>query len=240
MTKCALQVTTFSLAVILGTVSTAAAEEEFVSLFNGKDLEGWVQRGGKAKYAVEDGAIVGQSIPLTPNSFLCTAKTYRDFVLELEFKVDAELNSGIQFRSNAYDEPTKVKLDNGKTKTIPAKRVHGYQFEIDNSVKRDRWWTGGVYDEGRRGWLFPGIHGGDGSAFTNQGRDITKKDDWNKVRIETDGDSIKTYLNGELRSDFEDSMTPEGFIALQVHGVGSRLTPITVRWRNIRIIDRSE
>src|SRR5262249_31666213 len=76
--------------------SADKAEEGFVNLFNGKDLDGWVQRGGKAKYRVEDGQIVGSTVPNTPNSFLCTKKDYGDFILELEFKVQAPLNSGVQ------------------------------------------------------------------------------------------------------------------------------------------------
>ena len=71
------------------------------SVFDGTSLEGWVQRGGEAVYAVEDGAIVGSTVPGTPNSFLCTEKPYGDFVLELEFEVDERLNSGIQIRSNS-------------------------------------------------------------------------------------------------------------------------------------------
>lgn len=212
-----------------------AAEENFTPLFDGTTLEGWVQRGGKAKYFVEDDAIVGQSVPLTGNSFLCTEKEYGDFILELEFKVDPRLNSGIQVRSNSYDKATTITGDDGKTKTIEAKRVHGYQFEIDNDGKKDRMWSGGIYDEGRRGWLFPGIRGGDEGTFTEQGRKITKRDDWNTVRIEAVGNHFKTYLNGELRADFEDDMTPKGFIALQVHGVGAKTEPLQVQWRKIRI-----
>ena len=113
------------------------SEKGWVNLFNGKTLEGWEQRGGKAKYAVEDGAIVGTTVPRTPNSFLCTKKVEGDFVLELEFKVDPRLNSGIQIRSNSVP---------GYGKGV----VHGYQVEIDPS---ERSYSCGVYDESRRGWL---------------------------------------------------------------------------------------
>lgn len=221
--------------LVLSSLSPAGNAEEFLPLFDGKTLDGWVQRGGKAKYFVEDGAIVGQSVPLTANSFLCTEKEYGDFILELEFKVDPRLNSGIQIRSNSYDKPITITSDDGKTKTIDAKRVHGYQFEIDNDNKMNRMWSGGIYDEGRRGWLFPGLRGGNETAFSEQGRKITKLDDWNTVRIEAVGKRIRTYLNGELRADFEDDMTPRGFLALQVHGVGGKIEPLQVRWRNIRL-----
>lgn len=77
-----------------------------VDLFNGKDLSGWVQRGGKARYTVANGEIVGRTVLDTPNSFLCTEKTYGDFIFECDFKVDPKLNSGVQFRSECFDQPT--------------------------------------------------------------------------------------------------------------------------------------
>src|SRR5207237_6182021 len=107
------------------------------------------QRCGKAKYRAEAGQIVGASVPNTGNSFLCTKRDYADFILELEFKVDPPLNSGVQVRSHCFEEEKTVELA-GKKIRIPAGRVHGYQVEIDPS---DRAWTGGIYEEGRRGWL---------------------------------------------------------------------------------------
>src|SRR4051812_11219664 len=117
---------------------------DWVALFNGKSLDGWVQRGGKAKYRVENGEIVGTSVPNTANSFLCTKRDYADFVLELEFKVHPKLNSGVQIRSHSFDEAKTIDA-NGKKIKIPAGRVHGYQVEIDPSPRA---YTGGVYDEG--------------------------------------------------------------------------------------------
>jgi hypothetical protein len=213
--------------------ATVAAGDGYVALFDGKSLEGWVQKGGKAKFRVEDNAIVGQTVANTPNSFLCTKKTYSDFVLEYEYKCDNALNSGVQFRSSVYDKLTTVKI-RGKEKTFPAGRVHGYQCEIDPN-KPDRMWNSGVYDEGRRGWLYPGKNGGDGQAFTKQGQTIYKREQWNSVKIVCQGDHIQTWLNNVLRADFEDDLTAEGFIALQVHGIGKRQETLEVRWRNLRI-----
>ncbi len=214
--------------------ATVAAQDRYVELFNGKSLEGWVQKGGQAQYRVEDGSIVGQSVPNTPNSFLCTKKNYGDFVLEFEYKCDDGLNSGVQFRSTVYDEDTTVKIK-GKNKKFPAGRVHGYQCEIDPN-KPKRMWSAGIYDEGRRGWLFPGQRGGDATAFTKHGQTIYRKGEWNSVRIVCKGDHIQTWLNNEPRADFKDDLTAEGFIALQVHGVGDRKDPLKVRWRKIRIL----
>ena len=204
--------------------SAAPATSEWKPLFDGKSLDGWKQRGGAAKYRVEDGMVVGACVPNTSNSFLCTERDYGDFVLELEFKVDPKLNSGVQIRSECFDEATEAKR-NGKKREIPAGRVHGYQVEIDPS---DRAWTGGIYDEGRRGWL-------DDLADNEPARKAFKPGEWNQFRIECRGDSIKTWLNGVPAADLKDSMTPRGFIALQVHGVGANTDPREVRWRNIRI-----
>ena len=205
-------------ALVLLTAPLAA--EEWKPLFDGKSLDGWEQKGGEAKYRVEDGQVVGTSVPNTGNSFLCTTKNYGDFILELEFKVDPRLNSGVQIRSQCFDVPMEV-----AGKKIPAGRVHGYQVEIDPS---DRAWSGGIYDEGRRGWL-------NNLENNEAARKAFKQDDWNQFRVECRGDGIKTWLNGVPAADLKDGMTPEGIIALQVHGVGAEKEPREVRWRNIRI-----
>ena len=217
---------------------TARAEAGWNNLFNGKDLSGWVQRGGKASYAVEGDTIVGTSTLSTPNTFLCTEKTYADFVLEYDFKVDPKLNSGVQIRSECFDAPKAIKW-NDKTLDISEGRVHGYQVEIDPDVPRKRLWSGGIYDEARRGWLFPsdGADGKQGKAFSEQGLRIFKPQDWNHIRVEAIGDSIKTWLNGTPCADLKDGLTARGFIALQVHQIGSDKSRdgTQVRWRNIRI-----
>ena len=102
----------------------------FQSLFDGENLDGWVKRGGKATYRVEDGAIVGTTAPNTPNTFLCTERDFADFELRLEFKVDSRMNSGVQFRS-VYAESPLVYSHGGKETKVSAKTVHGYQYEID-------------------------------------------------------------------------------------------------------------
>lgn len=225
----------FCAAIALGI--TATAQDGFTDLFNGKDTEGWIKRGGDAKYSVVDGALVGESVPKTPNTFLCPPKEYGDFVLEYDFKVDPRLNSGVQIRSQAFDKETVVKDAKGKEIKVPANRVHGYQIEIDNDPKRKRWWTAGLFEEGCRGWIFPGFGGGDGAKFTEQGGKLTKVDDWNHVKIEAVGDHFRTWLNGELRVDAKDSRVAKGFIGFQVHGIGNEADKVgtKVMWKNIRI-----
>jgi hypothetical protein len=216
-----------ALLALVAPLSTALAAEKdgFQPLFNGKNLEGWEQHSGKAEYRVEDGAIVGKTVAGTGNSFLCTKKEYGDFILELEFKVADGMNSGIQFRSQFYTRDTEIEIA-GKKKKFPADRVFGYQSEIDPSPRA---YTGGVYDEARRGWLFD-------LKDNEAARKAFKNGEWNKARIECRGDHIQTWINGVKAADFRDSMTLKGIIALQVHGIGKGKPPgDEVRWRNIRI-----
>ncbi len=189
-------------------------KEGFVKLFDGKTLEGWVQRNGKAKYAVEDGCIVGTAVRRTPNSFLCTKKDYDDFILELEFKVDPGLNSGVQIRSHS-----KKEYKNG--------RVHGYQVEIDPSPRA---YSGGIYDEATgRTWL-------QDLSKNEKARKAFKPKQWNTFRIIAKGNSIKTWINGVPAADLKDDRSAKGFIALQVHGIKNKEQEgLQVRWRNIRI-----
>lgn len=183
-------------------------------LFNGEDFTGWTQKGGKAKYTVDGDQIVGTTVPSTPNSFLCTEKNYSDFILEYEFKVDPRINSGVQIRSNSLPD-------------YKSGRVHGYQVEIDPS---ERAWTAGIYEEGARGWL-------NNLKDNEPARKAFKQNEWNHVRVEAVGDSLKTWLNGVPAADLKDSQTATGFIGLQVHGVGGKKEPMQIRWKNIRIKD---
>jgi hypothetical protein len=198
----------------------------WVPLFNGLDLDGWIQRGGKARYHVDRGEIVGQTVPNTPNSFLCTQRQFTNFILELDFKPMTGLNSGIQVRSECLDDDRTIEAD-PKPIRIPAGRVHGYQIEIDPS---DRAWTGGIYDEGRRGWL-------QDLKDNEPARQAFRANAWNHLRIECRGDSLRTWLNGVPAAHLRDPMTPAGFIGLQVHGVGDRADPLEVRWRNLWLLE---
>jgi hypothetical protein len=204
----------FYLTFFITTISLAQDQDGWSYLFNGKDLNGWIQRNGNAEYRVENEQIIGVSVPDEPNSFLCTKENYSDFILEVEVNVDPPLNSGIQFRSLSLNS-----YQNG--------RVHGYQCEIDPS---SRAWSGGIYDEARRGWLY-------NLARNPKGQRAFQQGEWNKYRIEAIGDTIRTWINGIMCSNLVDEETGSGFIALQVHEVGNDAEKIgkTVRWRNIRI-----
>ena len=231
----------FKLSVIALTslvASSLLAQDGWVDLFNGKNLDGWAEHSGKAKYTVADGVLTGESVPDSGNSFLCTTQTFENFEFELEYQCDALLNSGVQIRSEFFSEARTLNIG-GKEIKVAADRVHGYQCEIDMDAARGRMWTGGIYDEARRGWLFPadGEKGKQGMAFSEQGRAVTKNGEWNKLRIVANGASIKTWLNGEARAEINDRLTPRGLIALQVHGVGNATNKVglKVSFRDIRL-----
>lgn len=199
-----------------------SAEEEpypnvqWTELFNGQDLTGWAQANGTATYEAKDGAVVGTTVPKSPNSFLKSARMFGNFVLEYEFKVDEKMNSGVQVRSHNFES-------HGKN------RVHGYQIEIDPAARA---WSAGLYDEARRGWLF------DLKAKPEAGAAF-KHNDWNKIRVSFVGDHIQTWINGVAATDLHDGLTPAGFIYLQVHGIGNdaKRAGEQVAWRNIRVKD---
>jgi hypothetical protein len=190
-----------------------AGEAGWEALFNGQDLKGWKKLNGEAGFVVENGEIVGISRLNTPNTFLAAGKTYGDFILEYEFWVDPLLNSGVQFRSLS-----RADYQNG--------RVHGYQAEIDPS---ERAYTGGIYDEARRGWLYP-------LSLNPMGRKAFRQGAWNHMRIQAIGPNIGIWVNSVNTANIIDDMTLEGLIALQVHSINhSSMEGRQVRWRDIRI-----
>ncbi|MDT0688054.1 3-keto-disaccharide hydrolase [Autumnicola psychrophila] len=187
------------------------------NLFNGESLEGWNQMGGDANYGVKDNAIVGSTVHNSPNTFLTTNKMYDNFILEVDFRVDSTINSGIQIRSNSLPH-----YQDG--------RVHGYQVEIDPS---ERAYSAGIYDEARRGWLHT-------LENNPEARKAFKQNEWNSYRIEAIGDTIKTWINDVPASYLIDDKTNSGFIALQVHSIGENdQEGKEVMWKDIRILTDS-
>lgn len=191
--------------------------ESWIDLFDGESLTGWTIKGGDGSYEIQDNTIVGITKNNTANTFLVTDKTYGDFILELDAKIDSTINSGIQIRSNILSH-----YRDGK--------VHGYQVEIDPS---DRSWSGGIYDESRRGWL---------NTLENnpEAQKAFKQNEWNHFRIEAIGDTIKTWINETPASYLIDDMTQKGFIGLQVHGIKEKqLEGSKVMFKNIKILTDS-
>ena len=194
-------------------IAASGQEAKWQDLFNGKNLKGWERLNGTADFKVKDKTIIGISKKGSPNTFLATKKMYDNFILEFEFKVDDGFNSGVQIRSQSIKD-----YNNG--------RVHGYQFEIDPT---ERGWSGGIYDEARRGWLYP-------SSKNEKAKKAFKNNEWNKGRVEAIGNSIRTWVNGVACADLIDDMTLSGFIALQVHSVSDSDVGKSVSFRNIRIL----
>jgi len=197
-------------------------EKKFIALFDGKTLDGWEVRGGKASYKVEDGAIVGTTAEGSPNTFLCTKKEYGDFELMFEVKCDKELNSGVQIRSHAYEKDTTLP---GEKRPRPAGTVYGYQCEIAPGTAT----SGNFWDEARRKkWL-------DDFSKKPEAQKAFKDGEWNQYRIVAQGDRIRSWVNGVACADFRDKEDTRGFIGLQVHSVKPGTGPYQVRWKNLKL-----
>ena len=198
--------------------SRVADDEEWIALFDGKTLDGWKVSGGTAKYAVEDGVIVGTTVEGSPNTFLCKGD-FQDFALELEVKCDPKLNSGVQVRSHIYakDDPDP---ENARRAGV----VYGPQCEI---ARKETGTAARFYDEGRRGrWL---------CELKPDAKDAFQDEGWNRYRVVVQGNHYRSWINGILASDFKDDADAHGLVGLQVHGIGKGEGPYKVRWRGLRI-----
>ena len=181
------------------------------------DLSKWEIKEGNAEFIIDDGIITGTSILKSPSTYLGTKMNYKDFILEFEVNVSSGLNSGVQFRS--------LKSNNSRNS------VYGYQLELEaDKPERNRLWSGGIYDQSRRSiFLYP-------LSVNPIARSAFKADEWNFVRVEAIGNSIRTWINGIQCSNLIDDTSVEGFIALQIHSIGKKsLEGKTVKWKNIRI-----
>lgn len=199
-------------------VGALAQNSGFVNLFNGKNLDGWSQRNGTATYRVEGDAIVGETSEGSPNSFLCTDQLYGDFELNFDVKVDSQLNSGVQIRSQSEGD-------------TPTGRVNGPQVEISLDKM-----AGYVYGESAGGWMTPDADRKPTDRFIDG--------EWNSYRIVAFGNQIQTWINGHQISNLTHEERfkshPKGFIGLQVHGIGAGQGPYEVRWRNLKLRDLSK
>jgi hypothetical protein len=204
-------------------VTDAADKANWVTLFDGKTLDGWTRQGGFANYEAKDGMIIGTTAEGSKNTFLCKGP-YSDFELELQVLCDKELNSGIQIRSHVYEKDTPQM---SKPERIREKgEVYGYQCEIATEESGS---SGNFWDEGRRTqWL-------DDFSSKPQARQAFKEGQWNQYRIVAQGDRIRSWVNGVPCADFRDDLDATGFIGLQVHGIKQGTGPFQVRWKNIRI-----
>ncbi len=185
----------FSLSLFLiscsGTKKTAQTSSKSKTLFNGKNLEGWINHGTE-KWYVEEGDLICESGPDAEYGYLSTVDYYDDFELELEFKQEANGNSGVFFRS-----------------TVEGTKVSGWQVEV--APPGDH--TGGIYESYGRGWLI---------QPEAQLDDALKMGEWNKMKIRAVGPTVTTWVNSTQMITIEDQKIGEGkgAIALQIHSGG--------------------
>ena len=205
--------------------------DDWTSLFDGKSLAGWTHSTlGTAKYSVVDGAIKGETVEGSPNSFLLSDGQYGDFELEFDVKVHDGLNSGCQIRSREKSEADLAASGkNGK----PAKdvdRFFGPQVEIEKSPGQ----AGYIYGEATGlGWLSPE------PQDKEHAHEHMKNGEWNHFRILAKGARIQTWINGNAVADLthEDvyKTHPKGHLGLQVHKIKKGTGPFDVYWKNIKI-----
>jgi hypothetical protein len=185
-----------------------ASDTGWTTLFNGKDLAGWTELEGKTKFEAKDGMIIGTTIPNNPNSVLCTNKSYDNFILALDIKVDSTLNSGVQIRSHLNKKG----------------EVYGYQIEVDPSKRA---WSGGIYDCRRRGWMI-------NLKDKPEKQKAFKNGAWNHYKIKFNGDTLESWINEIPIATLVDTLRdPSGFIGLQADG--NKQGGLKVQFKNIRI-----
>lgn len=195
-------------------VSCGNTQADWYDLVADQELSDWEVRNGNAEYYLEDGVIVGTTVANSPNTFLCTRENYGDFILEFEVMVDPAINSGVQFRSHSRQE-----YNDGQ--------FHGYQAEIDPSPRA---WSGGIYEEGKRGWLYT-------LENNPEGRTAFENGEWNHYRIEAIGNRLAIWVNGINTANLIDDAEASGYIGLQVHSVPhDSLAGKQIKWRNIKIL----
>jgi hypothetical protein len=204
-------------------LAAAPAENWFA---NGK-LDGFKVVSGTASYKVENGVLVGTTVEGSPNTFLATEKSFKDFELEFEVKVDDQLNSGVQVRSHLAKEGDKAPEGSKNNKPLPPGRLYGPQCEIAINGT-----AGDFYDEARRGTWWSILTKTE-NVRTAAAKAAFKKGEWNHYRIVVKGDHYQSWVHDVLAADFKQPNDPEGQIGFQVHGIKKGTGPFSVRWRNV-------
>jgi hypothetical protein len=179
------------LVMVVMSMALTANAQRTTSLFNGKDLTGW-NINGTEKWYVENGELICESGPDKNYGYLSTTKSYKNFELNLQFKQEANGNSGVFFRSS-----------------IEGVKISGWQVEVAPINNH----SGGVYESYGRGWLI---------QPTAEGEKALKVGEWNKMKILVKDDVVTTWLNGQQMITLKDEKIGkgEGFIALQIHDGG--------------------
>jgi len=217
----------------------SVSNEGWTDLFDGKTLTGWKvlnenqsAADSTLNFYIEDNMIVCNTTLNTGGGYLATEKSFDNFILEFDVKIDTFLNSGMQCRGRFWDKDTATVYlagdEKGTTRLVNWKKgsIWGYQVEVDPSARA---WSGGLYEPGNRGWLVT-LKG------KNETRKAFKPFDWNHYRILMDGSKIQVWVNGVQTVDTTDEMTSSGFIGIQFHGAGDEWQKDKKSmWKNIRI-----
>ncbi|WP_146512069.1 3-keto-disaccharide hydrolase [Thalassoglobus neptunius] len=204
--------------VVISIFSSSAFADDWATLFDGNNLEGWKPSRDNTQFAIADGVILGTSSGQT--HFLHTVETYGDFELEMEVKLhDTDLNSGVQIRTSLTRKNAKGQL---------RESIHGPQVDLGKSPGR----SGHIYNQGNGAWITPKE-----DWIRNE---LMVNGEWNKLRVMAVGPRIQTWINGIQVADVTDEEAyekyPSGVIALQVHGVKkSPEKPRHVSFRSIRV-----
>jgi hypothetical protein len=206
--------------MLLNTDAEPELTEGFTSLFNGKDLSGWAAKGGTCTFKVRDGLLVGECVPGSESTYLCTEQSdYQDFVFTCEMKWEVDCNSGVMFRAQTRHDKNGAVL------------VFGPQAEMEG-FSQDRHWSGGIYGQSCGGYFYPLWLKEHQAA-----RAATRKDDWNRLTISANGNSVKTWVNGVPASHWiDDGSYPRGFFGLQIHKGAKGV----VLWREIYVKQLAE
>lgn len=185
----------------------------FVSLYNGKNLDGWAPYAGHCTFEAKGDVIVGTTVPGSPSTYLSNLKDdYTDFIFTAELKWEVDGNTGYMFRG-------KVKEENGK------QTVFGPQAEMEADSKK-RFWSGGIYGQSCGGWYYPlwlEAHEKARQAVNYQG--------WNRITVKAVGRVVKTWVNGVPAAHWTNDEYLKGFFSLQIHS-GKKGS---VHFRNIKV-----
>jgi len=214
------------LLLLLTSVSSAQKiEAPWKSLFNGENLTAWKMVGDKGLAYVQNGEIILQRTKDTKeHTFVTTKKKYSDFILEIDFKMDAPgFSTGVLIRcvdANSSPDTSRV-------------RLYGYQIKIDNTVRN---WTGGIFDDfgGTWKWMYD-------LSNNEPARQAFRTNDWNTFRIEAIGNNIKVWLNGVPSTNLINDKYSKGYIALKIHSLNNSTKDeaVLVHFKNIRIISKN-
>ena len=213
-----------SIAFVLIVLSTVTYSQKkavpWKSLFNGKNLDGWKMVGDKGDAFVQDGEIVIRRVNNTKeHTFVTSKKKYSDFILEIDFKMDAPgWSTGVLVRC------VDAKADTAKV------RLYGYQIKIDNTPRN---WTGGIFDDFGKTWTWMYD-----LKQNDPARQAFKTFDWNTFRIEAIGNNMKVWINGVPSTNLINDKYSKGYIALKIHAMGAdtKDKDVLVHFKNIRII----